>query len=139
MSRITDCHLFDLPKISDRRGNLTFLEENRHVPFDIKRVFFVYDLPTDENRGAHAHKECHEFVICLAGGVDVHIDDGFSRSTIHLNRPWRGLHLPPMIWASEGNFHPGTVYLVLASHEYEPADYIYDYSEYLNAIRGTGA
>lgn len=130
---IEDCRMIDLPKITDPRGNLTFIEGSRHVPFDIKRVFYLYDVPTGEDRGAHAHKELHQFLVCLAGSFDVSIDDGISKRTIHLNRPWKGLHIPPMTWASQVNFDPGSVCLVLASAPYMETDYYRDYDQYLVA------
>jgi len=132
---VLDCHIIELPKIADPRGNLTFIEGGRHVPFEIKRVFYLYDVPTGEDRGAHAHKELHQFLVCLAGSFDVSIDDGISRQTVHLNRPWKGLHIPPMIWASEVNFDPGSVCLVLASAPYLESDYYRDYDQY-RAARG---
>lgn len=128
---INDCRVSALPKIPDPRGNLTFVEGSRHVPFDIRRVFYIYDVPTEESRGAHAHRKLHQFIICLAGSFDVRLDDGEFQSTIHLNRPWKGLHVPPLIWAAEVNFDPGTVCLVLASELYDEADYIRDYEAYL--------
>ena len=128
---INDCNLITLPKAKDPRGNLTFIEGNNHVPFDIKRVFYLYDVPTEESRGAHAHKTLHQFLICLAGSFDVEIDDGEFQGKIHLNRPWKGLHIPPMIWAAEVDFDPGSVCLVLASELYDATDYIRDYSEFL--------
>ena len=128
---LVDCKLIDLPKITDPRGNLTFIESGRHLPFDIKRVFYLYDVPTGEDRGAHAHRKLHQFLICLSGSFDVALDDGFKKDTIHLNRPWKGLHIPPMIWASEINFDPGSVCLVMASEYFEEADYIRDYSEFI--------
>jgi len=128
---LADCKLIDLPKITDPRGNLTFIESERHLPFDIKRVFYLYDVPTGEDRGAHAHRKLHQFLICLSGSFDVALDDGFKKDTIHLNRPWKGLHIPPMIWASEINFDPGSVCLVMASEYFEEADYIRDYSEFI--------
>jgi dTDP-4-dehydrorhamnose 3,5-epimerase-like enzyme len=132
---IDSCTLLELPKINDARGNLTFIEELRHVPFDIQRVFYLYDVPTGADRGAHAHREHHQFLICLSGSFDVEVDDGTSRRTFHLNRPWKGLHVPPMIWAAEKNFDPGSVCLVLSSHLFEEADYIRDYDDYLS-VRG---
>jgi hypothetical protein len=132
---VLDCRIIELPKIADPRGNLTFIEGGHHVPFEIKRVFYLYDVPTGEDRGAHAHKELHQFLVCLAGSFDVSIDDGVSRKTVHLNRPWKGLHIPPMIWASEVNFDPGSVCLVLASAPYMESDYYRDYEHYL-AARG---
>lgn len=130
---VLDCRIIELPKITDPRGNLTFIEGGHHVPFEIKRVFYLYDVPTGEDRGAHAHKELHQFLVCLAGSFDVSIDDGISSKTVHLNRPWKGLHIPPMIWASEVNFDPGSVCLVLASAPYRESDYYRDYEQYLLA------
>jgi dTDP-4-dehydrorhamnose 3,5-epimerase-like enzyme len=131
---INDCRVVALPKIRDPRGNLTFIEGNNHIPFDFKRVFYLYDVPTEESRGAHAHRNLHQFIVCLSGSFDVAIDDGEFQAKIHLNRPWKGLHIPPMIWAAEVNFDPGTVCLVLASDHYEESDYIRDYDEYLKEV-----
>ena len=128
---IHNCKLIQLPKISDPRGNLTFIEGHNHIPFDIKRVFYLYDVPTAEGRGAHAHRELYQFLICLSGSFDVAVDDGTEQATIHLNRPWQGLLVPPMIWASEINFDPGSVCLVLASMLYDEADYIRDHDTFL--------
>lgn len=133
---LADCKLIDLPKISDPRGNLTFIEGERHLPFDIKRVFYLYDVPTGEDRGAHAHRNLHQFLVCLSGSFDVALDDGFKKNTIHLNRPWKGLHIPPMIWAAEVNFDPGSVCLVMASDYYEELDYIRNYSDFILEVRG---
>jgi dTDP-4-dehydrorhamnose 3,5-epimerase-like enzyme len=126
--------LIELPKIVDPRGNLTFVESFRHIPFDIKRVFYLYDVPTGADRGAHAHKKLHQFLICLSGSFDVHLDDGENVEIVHLNRPWIGLHIPPMLWAAEVNFDPGTICLVLASDKYEESDYYREYSEFMTAI-----
>lgn len=128
---IDACKVLELPKIVDARGNLTFVEQQRHVPFDIQRIFFLYDVPTGANRGAHAHREHHQFLICLSGSFDVEVDDGTGQRLIHLNRPWKGLHVPPMIWAAEKNFDPGSVCLVLSSHLFAEDDYIRDYEDYL--------
>lgn len=128
---INDCKVVSLPKIKDPRGNLTFIEGNNHLPFEIKRVFYLYDVPTGEDRGAHAHKTLHQFLVCLSGSFDVAVDDGEFQGTIHLNRPWKGLHIPPMIWAAEVNFDPGSVCLVLASELYNEADYIRNYDEFI--------
>jgi dTDP-4-dehydrorhamnose 3,5-epimerase-like enzyme len=135
MPNIDDCKLVDLPKIEDARGNLTFLEESRHVPFPVRRVFYLYDVPTGASRGAHAHREQHQFLVCLSGSFDVEFDDGRRTGKIHLNRPWKGLHVPPMIWAAETNFDPGSVCLVLSSDYFREADYIRDYAEYLALVR----
>lgn len=131
---VSDCKIINLPKIADPRGNLTFLEGGRHIPFDIKRVFYLYDIPTGESRGAHAHKALHQLLICMSGSFDVALDDGTDKKTVHLNRPWQGLHIPPMIWAAELNFDPGSVCLVLASMEFNEADYYRDYEQFLAAL-----
>jgi hypothetical protein len=130
---LESCKIIELPKIVDPRGNLTFIEGNNHIPFDIKRVFYLYDVPTGEDRGAHAHKELHQFLICLSGSFDVNLDDGDSKKIIHLNRPWIGLHIPPMIWAAEVNFDPGSVCLVMASDLFNESDYFRNYDEFLFA------
>jgi hypothetical protein len=129
----------DLFKVTDHRGNLTAIEGGKDVPFDIKRVFFIYDAPCAAQRGAHAHWSLQQFVVCLSGGLDVYLDDGASKWTVHLNRPWQGLYIPPLVWASEGNFDTGTVYLVLASDHYNAADYIRDYDAFTRAVRGKQA
>jgi WxcM-like, C-terminal len=133
VTSIADCRLVDLPKISDPRGNLTFVESQKHIPFVSKRVFYLYDVPTGESRGAHAHLGLHQFLICLSGSFDVSVNDGNQTHLFHLNRPWIGLHIPPMIWASEMNFDPGSVCLVLASELYSEADYIRSYDNFLSA------
>jgi hypothetical protein len=127
---LEQCTLVDLPKIVDSRGNLTFVEQQNHVPFEIKRVFYLYDIPTAESRGAHAHRELHQFLICLSGSFDVELFDGNESKTVHLNRPWIGLHIPPMIWASEVNFDPGSICLVLTSDTYRESDYIRDINDF---------
>jgi dTDP-4-dehydrorhamnose 3,5-epimerase-like enzyme len=131
---VSDCKIIDFPKIADPRGNLTFLEGGRHVPFDIKRIFYLYDIPTGAARGAHAHKQLHQLLICLSGSFDVSLDDGTDKKIVRLNRPWQGLHIPPMIWAAELNFDPGSVCLVLASMEFNESDYYRDYDDYLAAV-----
>jgi hypothetical protein len=132
---IRDCTLLDLPKQADPRGNLTFIEGSRHVPFEIRRIFYIYDVPTEESRGAHAHRTLRQFLICLSGSFDVALDDGASKTRVHLNRPWKGLLIPPMIWAAEENFDAGSVCLVLTSDLYREDDYIRDYDEYLRLAR----
>jgi hypothetical protein len=130
---IRDCELLQLPKVTDPRGNLTFVEGGNHIPFDIKRVFYLYDVPTGESRGAHAHRQLSQFLICLAGSFDVYLDDGNEKDIRHLNRPWSGLLIPPMIWASEVNFDAGSVCMVLASDVYIEEDYIRTYEDFLSA------
>lgn len=133
-NRIDDCKIIELPKIKDPRGNLTFLESSNHIPFEIKRIFYVYDVPTGESRGSHAHYKLKQFIICLSGSFDVFLDDGKRKKTVHLNRPWQGLFIPPMIWSSEGNFDQGSVCLVLVSELYDPASYIRDYDLFTKLV-----
>lgn len=127
----------EFPKVKDPRGNLTFIEGQRHIPFDVKRVFYLYDVPAGESRGAHAHRKLRQVLICLSGSFDVQLNDGIATKTVHLNRPWRGLYVPPMIWCAEVNFDPGSVCLVLASELYEEADYYRDYNAYVAAVTDT--
>ena len=129
------CRLIELPKITDPRGNLTFIEQTKHIPFEVKRVFYLYDVPTAEDRGAHAHKALEQFIICLSGSFDVVINNGVKEDKIHLNRPWKGLYIPCMIWAAEVNFDPGSVCLVLASEFYNEDDYYRDYDEFLRVLQ----
>lgn len=131
---LNDCKLIDLPKIADPRGNLTFVEGGRHVPFEIKRVFYLYDVPGGADRGGHALKECHQFLIAMSGSFDVILYDGKEKQRIHLNRSYHGLHIPPMIWREMDNFSSGSVCLALASSTYDPEDYYRDYNEYLKAL-----
>ena len=131
---IQNCRLLEFPRICDARGNLTFVEAERHVPFEVKRVFYLYDVPAGAERGAHAHRTLHQVLICLSGSFDVVAEDGFAETRFHLNHPWCGLYIPPMIWDTEINFHPGSVCMVLASDYYTEADYYRDYDEYLKAI-----
>ncbi len=128
---VYDCSVIELPKITDRSGNITPIEAFKNVPFDIKRVFYSYDIPGGESRGAHAHKKCHQFLVAASGSYEVLLDDGCNKRTVLLNRPFYGLHIPPGIWASEQGFSSGSICLVLASLPYEKEDYIRDYDEYL--------
>ena len=130
------CKLVDLVKINDIRGNLTFIEGGRHIPFDIKRVFYLYDVPGGADRGGHALKKCHQFLIAMSGSFDVTIYDGKEKHRIHLNRSYNGLYLPPMIWREMDNFSSGSVCLALASEAYSEADYFRDYGDYLKALAG---
>ena len=129
-SSISQCKLYTLPQIRNRAGNITPVHSSHEVPFDIKRVFYLYDVPGGESRGAHAHKECHQFLIAASGSFEVLMDDGTHQHIVQLNRPYQGLHIPPMIWASEINFSSGAICLVLASHDYNASDYIRDYEEF---------
>ena len=131
---VYNCDLITLSKIHDRKGNLTSIENTVEIPFDVKRVFYLYDIPGGESRGGHAHKECHQFLVAASGAFEVLLNDGRTQRTISLNRPNVGLHIPPGIWASEINFSSGAICLVLASHTYNEEDYIRDYNEYKNYL-----
>lgn len=132
---LKDCHLIDLPKITDVRGNLTFIEGNRHVPFDIRRVYYLYDVPGGAERGGHAHKELHQLIVAMSGSFDVVLDDGGEKKRFHLNRSYFGLYVCPMIWREIDNFSSGSVCMVLASNLYDEADYFRDYQEFLAGLR----
>ena len=129
---LSDCSVIELPKIENRSGNLTSIQNSIEIPFDIKRLFYLYDIPGGKDRGAHAHIECHQFLIAGSGSFDVLLDDGKSKKLVTLNQPFRGLHIPPGIWASEINFSSGSICLVLASHKYDEKDYIREYDKFLN-------
>jgi dTDP-4-dehydrorhamnose 3,5-epimerase-like enzyme len=132
---VFDCSLCELNKMHDTEGNLTFIYQNVHVPFPINRVFYSYDIPGGEDRGAHAHKYCHQFIIAASGAFEVVLDDGTNKRTVTLNRPFWGLHVPPGIWASEQGFSSGSICLVLASHGYDEEDYIRNYADYIEYIK----
>jgi hypothetical protein len=132
---LSKCTLIELPKIADPRGNLTFIEGGRHIPFDIQRVYYLYDVPGGAERGGHAHKALHQLIIAMSGSFDVVLDDGIDKKRIHLNRSYNGLYVCPMIWRELDNFSSGSVCMVLASNLYGESDYYRDYSEYL-AARG---
>jgi hypothetical protein len=127
---VFDCNLIYLPKIENRAGNITPIHNNIDIPFEIKRIFYLYDIPGGESRGAHAHKECHQFLVAASGSFEILLDDGKSKRLVQLNRPYMGLHIPPGIWASELNFSSGSICLVLASHAYNESDYIRNYQEF---------
>jgi hypothetical protein len=132
---LDDCRLLQLPKVEDRRGNLTFIEANRHVPFGIERVYYLYDVPGGAERGGHAHKGLHQFLVAMSGSFDVKIDDGGRKATFHLNRSYYGLYLCPMIWREIDNFSSGAVCMVLASTHFAPDDYLRDYDEFVRLAR----
>lgn len=132
---IEKCKIIDLPKISDPRGNLTFVEGCQHVPFDIKRVFYLYDVPGGEMRAGHSNKESEQFIIAMSGSFNVVVDDGHNKKTFHLNRAYYGLYLPTMVWREIDNFSSGAVCLVLTSTRYSDTDYIRNYDEFLQAVR----
>jgi dTDP-4-dehydrorhamnose 3,5-epimerase-like enzyme len=133
--RLSDCRLVDLPKISDPRGNLTFIEGARHVPFEIKRIYYTYDVPGGSDRGAHAHKRLQQLIIAMSGSFDVVLDDGSEKKRFHLNRSYFGLYVCPMMWRELDNFSSGSVCLVLASELYDPEDYYRDYDEFLKDVK----
>jgi hypothetical protein len=125
--------VIDLPRINDPRGNLTFIEGERHVPFEIRRVYYLYDVPGGAERGGHAHRDLHQIIIAMSGSFDVVLDDGRQKKRFHLNRSYTGLYVCPMIWRALDNFSSGSVSLVLASNLYDPGDYYRDYDEFLLA------
>lgn len=129
---VYDCSLIELQRIENRAGNITPVHGSLNIPFDIKRVFYTYDIPGGESRGAHAHKTCHQFIVAASGAFEVVLDDGVNKRTVLLNRPFFGLHIPPGIWASEQGFSSGSICLVLTSHLYEIGDYIRSYDDFLN-------
>lgn len=127
---IEECKIIELPKISDPRGNLTFIEGMRHIPFDFRRVYYTYDVPGGTDRGGHAHKELHQLMIAMSGSFDVTLDDGRNKKKYHLNRSYQGLYVCPMMWRDLDNFSSGSVCMVLASDIYKEFDYYRDYSEF---------
>jgi hypothetical protein len=131
---INDCKIIELPKIQDPRGNLTFIEGGRHVPFEVRRIYYLYDVPGGAERGGHAHKELHQFIIAMSGSFDVVLDDGAQKKRFHLNRSYYGLYVCPMIWRELDNFSSGSVCLALASNLYSESDYYRDYQEYLRSV-----
>lgn len=128
---VYDCSIIELPRMENRAGNITPIENHKNIPFEVKRIFYLYDIPGGKDRGAHAHKECHQFLIAGSGSYEIEMDDGINRRTITLNRPYYGLHIPPGIWAAEKSFSSGAICLVLASHKYDAKDYIRDYELFL--------
>lgn len=129
-----DINIIDLPRVSDPRGNLTFAEEQQLVPFDIKRAYWVYDVPAGESRGGHAHKRLQQLVIAVNGSFTVTLDNGYERRSVLLNHPWQGLVIDVNTWRTLDDFSSGAVCLVLASEHYDEDDYIYDYEEFLKYI-----
>jgi hypothetical protein len=132
---LKDCKLIDLPKIMDPEGNLTPIEGGRHVPFEIKRVFYLYDVPGGATRAGHALKTCQQFIIAMSGSFDVVLDDGKHTKRYHLNRSYTGLYIPALIWRELENFSSGSVCTVLASEVYDEKGYYRDYEEFRNAVR----
>jgi|ERR1044072_606360 dTDP-4-dehydrorhamnose 3,5-epimerase-like enzyme len=132
---LQDCKIIELPKINDPRGNLTFIESDRHIPFALKRIFYLYDVPGGESRAGHALKSCHQFLIATSGSFDVIVDDGSQKRRHTMNRSYCGLYIPPLLWREIENFSSNSVCLVLASEFYDANDYYYHYEEFLKAAQ----
>lgn len=133
--RLNLCQMVDLPRINDPRGNLTFVESRRHIPFEIRRVYYLYDVPGGAERGGHAHKALHQLIIAMSGSFDIHLDDGVAKKTVHLNRSYNGIYVCPMIWREIDNFSSGAVCMVLASEYYDELDYYRDYAAFIEDAR----
>ena len=134
MNTVDRCRIIDLPKIADARGNLSFIESGLHIPFEIRRVYYLYDVPGGSERGAHAHSSLHQLMVAMSGSFDVVLDDGANQKRFHLNRSYYGLYIGPMMWRSLENFSSGSVCLVLASEHYDEKDYIRDYETFLAEV-----
>lgn len=132
---LSKAKLIELPKITDKRGSLSFVEGNRDIPFTIKRIYYLYDSHPNSERGAHGHKKLEQVIIPLAGSFNFILDDGYNRQSFFMDKPWVGLYVPPMMWRDVNNFSPNSVCLVLASDIYEEEDYYRNYQEFLNAVR----
>jgi dTDP-4-dehydrorhamnose 3,5-epimerase-like enzyme len=132
---LDQCRIIELPRINDPRGNLTFIEDQRHVPFAIKRVYYLYDVPGGATRAGHGHKTLEQLMIAMSGSFDVELDDGHSKQKYHLNRSYVGLYIPSMIWRDINNFSSGSVCMVLASDYFKESDYYRDYDEFVSAAR----
>ena len=129
-----ECRLINLPRINDPRGNLTFIESEKHIPFEIKRVYYLYDVPGGAVRAGHSHKTLHQFLIAISGSFDVSVDNGQRKKKFHLNRSYYGLYIPPMNWREIDNFSSGSVCLALASDFFDETDYYRQYSEFKQAV-----
>lgn len=130
---LEECRTIYLPKVAEIRGNLSYIESNRHVPFEIKRVYYIYDVPGGADRGGHAHKRLQQFVIAISGSFDVVLDDGRNKLKFHLNRSFYGLYISTMVWREINNFSSGSVCLALASEFYDEVDYYRDYDQFVKA------
>ena len=134
---LENCRIIELPKVKDSRGNLTFIESGRHIPFEIKRTYYLYDVPGGARRAAHGHRALHQLMISMSGSFDVTLDDGCEKKVFHLNRSYYGLYIPPMIWRDLDNFSSGAVCMVLASDFYDEKDYSRNYDHFLKAVKKT--
>jgi dTDP-4-dehydrorhamnose 3,5-epimerase-like enzyme len=135
--RIKECKIIELPRITDPRGNLTFIESARHIPFEVKRIFYLYDVPGGATRAGHALKTCHQFLIANSGSFDVVVDDGTRKERHQLNRSYYGLYIPPLIWRELNNFSSNSICTVLASEFYSEEDYHREYPQFIRAVRGS--
>ncbi len=133
---LADCRIIELPRIQDTRGNLTFIEGTRHLPFEIRRVYYLYDVPGGAKRAGHAHKALHQFLVAMSGSFDVTLDDGVEQKKFHLNRSYYGLYIAPQVWREIDNFSSGSVCMALASDFFDEKDYYRAYPDFLEAVRG---
>jgi hypothetical protein len=129
------CRIIEFPRIPDPRGNLTFVEGSRHIPFEIRRVFYLYDVPGGASRAGHAHKRLQQVIVAMSGSFDVVLDDGSNQRTCHLNRSYYGLYVPPLVWRELTNFSSGSVCVVFASEAYSEEDYYREHGEFVEAVR----
>lgn len=139
MTHSGKCGIIDLPRNHDPRGDLTFVEGSKHVPFEIRRVYYLYNVPVDAERGGHAHRELEQVIFALSGSFRVKIDTGHSKQEFWLRDPRKGLYISRLIWREMDSFSQGAVCMVLASHHYDAADYYRDYNEFVAAVRGAAA
>lgn len=133
---VATCRLIEFPIVHDKRGNLTFIEGGEHIPFEIKRVYYLYDVPGGATRAGHAHKELEQVIIAASGSFDVIVDDGVTQDTVTLNRSYFGLYIPTYVWRDLVNFSSGAVCLVLASDHFDESDYFRSHEEFLEAVNG---
>ncbi|RKP50855.1 sugar 3,4-ketoisomerase [Trinickia fusca] len=136
MVSVKDCQLLEFPRILDPRGSLTPIEGGKQIPFDIQRVYYIYDVPAGASRAGHSHRELQQVLVAISGSFDVHVDDGRERKTFHMNRPYLGLYVPRMIWREIDDFSAGSVCLSLASEHYAESDYYRNYDDFLRAVKG---
>lgn len=136
MSKISDIQIVKLPIIPDQRGNLSFIEGNNHIPFDIKRVYYLYDVPGGASRGGHAHRDLQQLIVAMSGSFDVKLHDAYNEKRVSLNRSYYGLLMPTMIWREIENFSSGSVCMVLASDIYKESDYIRDFDDFVRLKHG---
>lgn len=132
---VYDAAIIEIPRIGSRNGHISVIQGIENLPFDIRRVFYLYDIPGGEDRGAHSHKLCHQFLIAASGAFEIMLDDGKNKRTVRLDRPYYGLYVPPGLWAAEQSFSSGAICLVLTSHLYNEADYIRNYAEYKEYLK----